>query len=184
LNRSRAKIAMVSFFPKPYPDELLYSVISRYHIRSGNISPKITLQELFNCQTTIATADLPSNLNALIENIEFVSNYRVEDLIYKHTLYPFYNVFMPPDRANQIKESMVAKTGGDIHTRTGIMASSVNTPKYFRFCPKCIEEDLQNYGELYWHRLHQIPGVLVCPAHGEILQHSTISWQGFNKHEY
>ncbi len=37
---------MVSFFPQPYPDEILYSVIAPYHIRSGNTSPKITLQEL------------------------------------------------------------------------------------------------------------------------------------------
>ena len=27
---------MIPFFPTPYPDELWYSVICRYHIRSGN----------------------------------------------------------------------------------------------------------------------------------------------------
>ena len=29
---------MIPFFPAPYPDELWYSVICRYHIRSGNPS--------------------------------------------------------------------------------------------------------------------------------------------------
>ncbi|MHC5725135.1 MAG: TnsD family Tn7-like transposition protein [Nostoc sp.] len=47
-----------------------------------------------------------------------------------------------------------------------------------------MEEDLQNYGESYWHRLHQTPGVLVCPVHGVTLQDSTIPIQGFNRHEY
>jgi hypothetical protein len=30
---------MLSFFPTPYPDEILYSVFARYHARSGNIKP-------------------------------------------------------------------------------------------------------------------------------------------------
>ncbi|WP_414587915.1 TnsD family transposase [Scytonema sp. PCC 10023] len=175
---------MVSFLPKPYPDEILYSILARYHIRSGNTSPKNTLQELFNCQTIVATVDLPSNLNSLIQNINFISNYQVEDLIYNHTLYPFYSIFLPPKRAIQVMESMKAENGGDIHTRVGIMASSMTLPRYFRFCPNCLEEDLTNYGEPYWHRLHQTPGVLVCPTHGVLLQDSIVPLQGFNKHEY
>ncbi len=175
---------MVSFFPKPYPDEILYSVIARYHIRSGNTSPKVTLTELFNSSSTVATADLPSNLNTLSQNLQPFSNYTVEELIERYTLYPFYSVFLPPIRANQVKESMKAEWGGDIHTRAGIMASSVTMPRYFRFCPNCLKEDLQKYGEAYWHRLHQTPGVLVCPIHAVMLQDSTVPIQGFNKHEY
>ncbi len=175
---------MISFFPKPYPDEILYSLLARYHIRSGNTSPKITLQELFNCRTTVATVDLPSNLSSLIYKISFISNYQVEDLIYKHTLYPFYSVFLPPERTSQVIESMKRDQGGDIHRRAGIMASSITMPRYFRFCPNCLEEDLNNYGEAYWHRLHQSPGVLVCPTHGVLLQDSNLPLQGFNKHEF
>lgn len=175
---------MISFFPKPYPDEILYSIIARYHIRSGNLSPKITLEELFNSRTTAATVDLPSNLSSLIQSIQLISNYQVEDFIYKYTLYPFYSAFLPPARANKVMESMKALSGGDIHTRAGIMASSITMPRYFRFCPKCFEEDLHNYGEPYWHRLHQTPGVLACPMHGYLLQDSTVVLQGLNKHEY
>jgi hypothetical protein len=175
---------MVSFFPKPYPDEILYSIIARYHIRSANTSPKVTLTELFNSSSTVATADLPSHLNRLNQNLQLFSNSTVEELIDKYTLYPFYSVFLPPKRAIQVKESMKAKQGGDIHTRAGIMASSITMPRYFRFCPNCLEQDLRKYGEVYWHRLHQTPGVLVCPIHTVILNDSTVPIQGFNKHEY
>ena len=107
---------MLSFFPNPYPDELLYSLISRYHIRSGNTSPKITLQEIFNSQTTIATADLPYNLGKLIENIKFISNNRVDELICKHTIFPFYNPFIPPNIAKQVIEvDEVRKWSKDSH---------------------------------------------------------------------
>ena len=175
---------MVSFFPKPYPDEILYSVLARYHIRSGNTSPKLTLTELFNSPSTVATADLPSNLNTLSENLQPFSNYTVEELIERYTLYHFYSVFLPPNRATRVKQSMKAEWGGDIHTRAGIMASSVTIPRYFRFCPNCLEEDLQKYGEAYWHRLHQTPGALVCPVHAVTLLDSIVPIQGFNKHEY
>jgi hypothetical protein len=64
------------------------------------------------------------------------------------------------------------------------MASSVTTPRYFRFCPLCLKEDLQEYGEAYWHRLHQTPGVLVCPVHAIPLSDSIVPIQGFSRHQY
>jgi hypothetical protein len=175
---------MLGFFPTPYPDELLYSLIARYHIRSGNISPKITLQELFGSTTTIATPDLPSNLNYLTKQLQNLFPNSVTDLIDRYTLYPFYRPFLPPQRDQLIQKSMKADIGQNIHTRAGIMASAIATPRYFRFCPQCNVEDLDRYGEIYWHRLHQITGVFICPEHSTLLQDSTISFQGFNRHEY
>ena len=175
---------MLGFFPTPYPDELLYSIIARYHIRSGNISPKITLQELFGSTTTIATPDLPSSLNYLSKQIQHLFPNSVPDLIDRYTLYSFYRPFLPPQRARLIQQSMKANIGQNIHTRAGIMASAIATPRYFRFCPQCNAEDLDRYGEIYWHRLHQITGVLICLEHSTLLQDSTISFQGLNRHEY
>lgn len=37
--------------------------------------------------------------------------------------------------------------------------------KRLRFCPKCIEYDIRVFGEPYWHRKHQVPGVTVCSIH-------------------
>ena len=175
---------MLGFFPTPYPDELLYSIIARYHIRSGNISPKITLQELFGSTTIIATPDLPSSLNYLSKQIQHLFPSSVTDLIDRYTLYPFYRPFLPPQRDRLIQKSMKANIGQNIHTRAGIMASAIATPRYFCFCPQCNTEDLDRYGEIYWHRLHQITGVIICPEHSILLQDSTISFQGLNRHEY
>lgn len=38
---------MISFFPSPYPDELWYSVICRYHVHSGNYCAKHTMRQLY-----------------------------------------------------------------------------------------------------------------------------------------
>ena len=38
---------MLQYFPTPYPDELWYSILGRYHVRSGNPNSATTFRELF-----------------------------------------------------------------------------------------------------------------------------------------
>lgn len=38
-------------------------------------------------------------------------------------------------------------------------------------CHACIEHDLAKHGRSYWHREHQIPGLLWCPTHGTPLHY-------------
>lgn len=175
---------MLTIFPNPYPDEILYSVIARYYIRCGSTSPKFTLGELFNNTNLTATVDLPCNINALIKNLADFSNYKAENFIINNTLYPLYAPFMPKERAKLIYKSMGSNYGGNISNRAGIMANGVHNPKYLRFCPECFNEDMSKYGEAYWHRIHQVPGVIVCPKHNEFLLDSCIPWHGMNKHEF
>ena len=37
--------------------------------------------------------------------------------------------------------------------------------KTIKVCPHCIQRDREMYGEPYYHRCHQLPGVSVCPEH-------------------
>lgn len=175
---------MLGFFPTLYPGELFYSGIARYQIRSGNLSPKANIEELFNSRNITATADLPCGLDNLVQNFPPYSSVTADSLIQNHTLYPFYAPFLPPKRAKRVYESMKSDRAGNIHTTAGVMASAIFTPQYFRFCPDCLTEDIDRYGETYWHRLHQIQGVIFCPVHKIALQNSQIPIQGFNKHQY
>ncbi len=175
---------MLGFFPKLYPGELLYSGIARYQIRSGNLSPKSNIEELFNSRTIIATADLPCGLDALVKQLPIFFQLTSDDFMKNNTLYNFYAPFMTPERALQIRESMKSNYGGNIHTRIGVSASNVPLPQYFRFCRQCLKEDEQKYGEFYWHRIHQLSCVLVCPNHNILLENSNLSVQQFNQHYY
>lgn len=40
-------------------------------------------------------------------------------------------------------------------------------------CPKCRQEDIENYGTSYWHVLHQIPSTFRCTKHLSVLEKST-----------
>lgn len=174
---------MMPFFPIPYRDEILYSILARYHIRAGNLSYKTTMQEVFSSKTATAVLDLPCNIQNLINNMPPGSKLTAEEIINKYSLLPFYGAFLPPERVNQIRSSMLGNRGGDIYSRGGIMAGGIVLNRFLKFCPKCSEEDLLNHGEMYWHRFHQIPCV-ICPEHGIPLQDSSVMTDGFNKHEF
>ena len=43
------------------------------------------------------------------------------------------------------------------------------------YCSECVRQDRIRYGETYWHMIHQLPGVSVCPAHRVCLKESAAS---------
>lgn len=52
------------------------------------------------------------------------------------------------------------------------MAGRIPLPERLRFCPRCQTEDRELFKQAYWHRLHQLPGVEVCPSHAVFLEDS------------
>jgi hypothetical protein len=64
-----------------------------------------------------------------------------------------------------------------IKGRIGNTASSIKTPERLRFCPVCADEDRKRVGEPYWHRVHQISGVVICPIHAVLLEDSNALWR-------
>lgn len=170
---------MLSFFPTPYPDELLYSTLTRHHIRSGNRSFKQTLLEVLGYfPQQLCNLDLPNGLQLLISHAPAASRLNVEDFIYNSTLYPFYRSFLMQHEDFLLKDLMRRKVRKPIFQVAKIAVTERDSDKQFlRFCSQCFEEDLQKYGEAYWHRTHQIPGVLVCLEHEKLLNNSLVPLQ-------
>jgi len=158
--------------PIPYPDELLHSVLCRYHLRVNNTSPKWTLTERYGTHNVIPTLDLPSHLDALAERSK-LQGISAEKWIDRHTFLPYYAPFLPIERVSRIRQLMKGSDGTGIHTLAGITACSIDRISDLRFCPNCYEENIQQYGEPYWHRIHQLPGVYFCPRHATILYRLT-----------
>ena len=173
---------MLHWFPTPYPDELLYSVLARYHVWSGNTSPKMTTEELFGKRTVRSVWDLPANLNILLGQLG--SYWDASQLINNNTMYPYYATFSLPKQAEQVRESMLDSDGSTIHTRIGVAASNVKLKTNLWVCSNCIKEDMDTYGETYWRRVHQAPGVFICPKHETALEKTTVSVKAQNQHEF
>ena len=60
--------------------------------------------------------------------------------------------------------------GKGIKTQIGFVAGSICKKEGIMFCPSCVAEDIKKYGEAYFHRVHQVEGVIVCPEHDCILK--------------
>ena len=81
---------MISCFPAPYPDEVLYSVVARYHLSSGNPIFRQTMDELFGVKKTALSMVLPQRLNVLADRVPSLP---FERLLLEHTMYPYYMSF-------------------------------------------------------------------------------------------
>lgn len=72
-----------------------------------------------------------------------------------------------------------------LRSRLGTTVKQIKMPEHLRFCPICVENDRKEYNETYWHRLCQLPGILVCPFHSCFLENSSVKWErGIGSHFY
>lgn len=156
-------------FPTPYPDELLYSVLCRYHLRSGNPGMATTTRELWGRKGVMKSPHLPNNLDVLTRKLPPDSGITAESLILNNTIYPYVRPTLYRERAEALYAILHfgSAAAARTHQKAALSGRKVPLPQTLRYCGACAEEDLRIYGETYWRRLHQLPGVLVCPKHGE-----------------
>ena len=169
-------------FPIPYPDEFIYSTVARSKVRAAITSPKQLLDDIFGNRKVIATIDLPNQL-ASITKLYLSQQYKVEDLIYRHTLFPIYAPFIPENRRKQCIEWMREESQGSVHLAVGLNASRVATPKKVRYCPSCFKTQLESLGECYWSRLWQVQGTNCCLEHGSLID-SELDFRPSARHAY
>lgn len=165
---------MMLQFPTPYKDELLYSVIARYGIRSGNTSHRAVLEDVFGSDRFTACLELQPGVSHIISNLPANSAISADQLIFQNTMYPFFTAFRDEKQAQHIYDSLLDNHGKDLNNAIGLMSSTVKPVAYFQYCPLCSQEDLDVRGELYWRRMHQIPGVRICTKHGIWLSESKV----------
>lgn len=173
---------MPGHFPAHYPDELLYSLCARFASRAGYARVTSILEELFGTRAARAVIDLPCRLGHLATALPPNSSLTTVCLLDKHTLLPFFSSFHPAHRIAQLRDDLKSACGPAGHMRSGIMASRIPMPEYLRFCPACTREDEECFRETYWHRLHQLPGVEVCPSHRVFLENSSVGLRAGRKH--
>jgi hypothetical protein len=162
------------FFPSPYPDELLYSLCARYAYRVRYPNSRAINSDLFGSKRVASSIDFPNRLRHFSNSLPSGHSLSTDNLINNHTLLPFYCPFLPPERAKCIRRAMEGSHANKIYNMAGINSSLVRPPGKLCFCPICADEDRKRFGECYWHRLHQVSGVVVCPTHNVLLESSNV----------
>lgn len=164
---------MISYFPTVFPDELLYSLIARYHVHSGNPTYRATVGDIYRRTTVHPDMEF---VNAYTEEAlgMICSDQPFEHVIERHTMYPAYSRFLPQQRRQIVFDHLLRCEG--------IWSNDMAIPnigkRYLRYCPCCVAEDRETYGEAYWHRSHQIQRTQVCPKHSCFLEDSPVMIAG------
>lgn len=163
---------MLQYFPTPYPDELWYSVLCRYHIRSGNLNQVTTKNGRAGIWALFPDNSVHDILSQLPQEI-----FSVRDIILNHTLFPYFSRIYPQERKQELLNRL---SYGTVNSESSARKTTRGNMPTLRACPVCKKQDKQRYGESYWHREHQIPYMTVCPKHHCHL----MEYQCKNKHEF
>ena len=156
---------MVGFFPSLYPDELWYSAIVRFHVHSGMAYWTDTLSLLFPDQTSYPkVGDMMPNetMQQIVRQLP-EGALDLRDLALHHSLFPFRLRFLPTQQKQDYLERFCK--GEDIQPHLLSITKKLREHPLC-YCPMCVQEDRETYGEAYWHTFHQIPLMPLCPRHG------------------
>ncbi len=156
---------MINYFPPINHDELIYSILGRYHKTDGNNNIKDTFQDFFSRSTITPIVDLPCHLDELSSNLPKDMGYSSEFFIHNCTLFPFYSPFMCHESRRKCINIMKSGNGSTLKTKMGIVAGGICKKNHIYYCPKCVEHEEGNQIEPYIHRLHQVEGVFICDKH-------------------
>ena len=167
---------MIAYFPTPYPDELLYSQLARYYTKSGYMAYTYAAEELFTSKTVRPDMEFVNTYTPDALRI-ITRDMTMEEVVLKHTMFPYYGRFLPLERRQRAFQSLVSMQG-NYHNLLPIPTRKTNVARCLRYCPICAENDRQKYGETYWHRIHQMIGMNACPVHGCRLIDSSVVISG------
>ena len=163
---------MINYLPTIYPDELVYSWFSRYFIHSGCFTNNMALSDLLQKRCHNPSKEFIGHLNKnAVKKIEEIIS--MDRLVLEHTMYPQYARFIPLEE----KKKAIYHLGYDFcdpHFLFAILPRTQNDLN-LKYCPLCVQEDRQRYGETYWHRKHQIRNMKICYKHKCMLVSSDIS---------
>lgn len=155
---------MLAYFPKPYPGEILYSVLARLWVHLGQPKPTLFMEMVFGRKNARAVLDLPGHLDHLAPRVPFHA-VEADRVIDELTLFPYFTAFEPPKMREALRKGMKTGRLNTIQALSGLQAYAVGRIGELRYCPNCAAEMYERHGELYWLREHQLPGVLMCHRH-------------------
>ena len=166
---------MICYFPSIYEDELLYSVLARYYQKTGYVSYRDVAADLYRNPNVRPDTEF---INPLTSNVVNMLNRKksMEQIILEHTMFPYYAKFLPVERKKDAFCWMVEMKG----KCSDIVPMRVTRGKirYLRYCPLCVKEHRERYGETYWSRVHQISDIRICIKHDVFLQDSPVEMTG------
>jgi hypothetical protein len=164
--------------PRLYPDELLGPALIRC-CRWYNLPFKVFAREV------LGLPQLRANFLGVWPLCAIAPQYRVspEHLLWNHTPFPYASGFLHGESFAMAAKAALHGGGGMSHL-SAVMQNACMGLSYRKVCSQCVQEDLDVFGETYWHRSHNLPGVLMCAKHRCALSATRLAVSGELKTVY
>lgn len=168
---------MIGYFPSPYNDEFIYSILSRFNLISSNESENVTSKELFSRPLKEIKMDLFPYAKSLEIKLKHFDFYNATEIIEKFSFFNYYNKFLCNDSKREFLNLMLDARSGRIKNELYGHNLEAYNGDYYKFCEECYEEDLKS-GVPYWRIKHNLPGVTYCERHKCKLMESNVEFNG------
>lgn len=153
-------LSELAYFPEPYPDEDYRNIVLRY-CHKTNTSLVECMKKLFNVHTKSPNY-FPYNLGFLARKLPYDEGEFIDSIIEKNTFFPVFSPFIPTDFSKQmISDFYQVETNKEL----AILSLRHNIGKEFKFCSRCVKEDIKQGKEPYVHRIHQFNNLDICLYH-------------------
>jgi len=152
---------MHPLFPKPMPDETVFSLLCRFHLVSAQGYFKANTLKSMGINASRPSNELPCFLPAFSR----VSGISINQLIYKFTSVHYYEPFVSKTSFQYLVTGLANGNTSSLQSKLGMVANRMMQGQSLRFCPQCAEEDVEKYGITYWRITHQLVGATVCSEH-------------------
>lgn len=161
------QIEKLAFVPSWLGDETLYSWAARMHRQSGT-TVKQTSTLLFGATHAYRESCAPAKLHHFVAVTgECLGDLRT--VLLQRTTLAAYFPFLSDAQKTHFTQRASAATNVAWTSQFGMRSAGLAAGG-LRWCHRCVDTDLERWGEARWRLPHQLPGVYVCIDHNELLQ--------------
>lgn len=166
---------MISKLPSIYKDEMVYSWFCRYLVYNGIWRTKDIAEELFVNKNDVLSKLYIGNINNSVKN-EIEKILPMNDFIKYHTMLYAHTGYCSKEFKDNFLHNITKYP-----YKTEINISGRSKDRCLKYCPACVKEDRIKYGEAYWHNIHQLRDLRICPKHKCCLYDTSVRYYGFDK---
>jgi transposase len=162
------------------PGETLFSLCSRQHRLWGHSLSSRSTEIMFGGKRLGTQHDFPSGLDAFALRTAGQLGSAAE-IARDRTMLRFYRPFLAKAAIDHAIWAMRGPAVAHLKFRLGLLTSRFRANHPLKACLACMQADLTEHGWVYWHRVHQYPGVWICPTHGAPLRISQVKSTGVER---
>ncbi|WP_175909366.1 TniQ family protein [Burkholderia sp. BCC1640] len=157
---------MAIYLDEQLDDEPLFGIIARYLESGPAHAIKPTIHRLFGRE--FRASYMNDGLDHVARETEACWGLLPVQIAEKMTVFPYCAAILSPARTQLILERMCGNRPVGMKSVHMVASRTIGWHGH-RYCRACLREDKMADGVTHWRRSHQLPGVVVCPVHGEVL---------------